>query len=251
MAPSWQRPEVTLAPSPRGEDLSLARELGIPLATALDATEWQIVRTAIAMELRSPAATGGSIVEFGLSSGPIGKRLRTSRPDEPLLRAIGLPRRQEPPRVVDATAGLCRDALVMAHHGCTVLAVERVAAFVFLVRAAIEGSTVVRRLEVHCADGAAWLAACPTDRRPDVVYLDPMFSDEGRAQVKKDSQALRALAGPPTDTAALFAAACTAARERVVCKRHPGSEPIGGRPSFAIDGERVRFDVYLTGKPAQ
>ncbi len=71
------------------------------------------------------------------------------------------------------------------------------------------------------------------------------------AQVKKESQALRALAGPPTDTTALFAAAQAAALERVVCKRHPDAPPIGGKPSFAIEGERVRFDVYLTGTPAR
>jgi hypothetical protein len=43
----------------------------------------------------------------------------------------------------------------------------------------------------------------------------------------------------------LFAAARAAARERVVVKRDAKAPPLAPGPSFAVDGERVRFDVYL------
>ena len=59
-------------------------------------------------------------------------------------------------------------------------------------------------------------------------------------------QACRALAGPPTDTSALLAAARAAARDRVVVKRHPQHPPLADDVSFEVRGDRVRFDVYLT-----
>lgn len=245
MPPSWERPEVTLAPSPRGEDLELAARCAIRTATTRDPTSWQLVRTGLALSLCSPAAMGNLRFELSLSTGPFARRLRTSRPDEPLPRAIGLPRRHEPPSVVDATAGLCRDAMVLAHLGCHVTGLERVPAFVMLARDAIAHSQLRARLEVIVVEATEWLARLPSTEAPDVVYIDPMFTDEGRAQVKKDMQVCRALAGPPMEPEALFAAARRVAGERIVVKRHPDAPPLAADASFSVAGERVRFDVYL------
>ena len=82
-----------------------------------------------------------------------------------------------------------------------------------------------------------------------MVYLDPMFAERGRAQVKKEMQICRMLAGPVADPAALFGAAAAVATERVVVKRHPHHEPLAVEPSFTVTGGRVRFDVYLTARP--
>ncbi|MBL8749878.1 MAG: class I SAM-dependent methyltransferase [Planctomycetes bacterium] len=197
------------------------------------------------LELRSPVATGDLRIEVGLSSGPIARRLHTARRTDPLPRAIGLPRRQAPPRVVDATAGLGRDALLLAHLGCEVTAIERIPAFVMLLRAAVQGTPLERALRTVRSDAIDWLRTEGSTLGPDVVYLDPMFADEGRAQVKKDMQACRALAGPAADVEELFAAAREVAHERVVVKRHPDSAPLATSPSFVVEGERIRFDVYL------
>ena len=246
MPPSWERPEVTLAPPVRGNDLALAAACGIRAAAARDPTTWQFVRNVRGgLDLRAPDAMGGWQLELDLSSGPLARRLRTSRPDEPLPRAIGLTRRQEALRVVDATAGLCRDALVLAHLGCRVVAIERVPALVMLVQAALDRSSMGDRLQVVAGDAIAWLAARSAAEAPDVVYLDPMFTEAGKAQVKKDMQVCRALAGPPQDLEALFAMARRTARTRVVVKRAPDGMPLAPGASFVVDGERVRFDVYL------
>ncbi len=245
MPPSWEPPEVTLAPPARGDDLALAADCGIRLAPARNPAEWQLVRGAVELELRSPVAIGDLRIEVGLSSGPIARRLHTARRTDPLPRAIGLPRRQAPARVVDATAGLGRDAFLLAHLGCEVLAIERIPAFVMLMRAAIERTPLEQALRIARANAVEWLRTEGRTFGPDVVYLDPMFADEGRAQVKKDMQACRALAGPAADVADLFAAAREVANERVVVKRHPDGAPLAAAPSFVVEGERVRFDVYL------
>lgn len=245
MPPSWDPPEVTLAPPARGDDLALAADCGIHPAPARNPAEWQLVRGALELELRSPVAMGDLRIEVGLSSGPIARRLHTARRTDPLPRAIGLPRRQAAPRVVDATAGLGRDAFLLAHLGCEILAIERIPAFVMLMRAAVEGTPLARALRIVRADAGEWLRSEGRALGPDVVYLDPMFTDEGRARVKKDMQACRALAGPAADVEALFTAAREVALERVVVKRHPDGAPLAADPSFAIEGERIRFDVYL------
>lgn len=76
-----------------------------------------------------------------------------------------------------------------------------------------------------------------------------MFDDTGSAQAK-EMQACRALASPADDAEDLLRAARQVARQRVVVKRHPHLPPIAPDVSFRVDGNRVRFDVYLTG-PAE
>jgi 16S rRNA (guanine1516-N2)-methyltransferase len=63
--------------------------------------------------------------------------------------------------------------------------------------------------------------------------------------VKKDMQICRLLAGPAEAPEPLLAAARAAARERVVVKRHHGAAELAPGVSFAVPGEKIRFDVYL------
>lgn len=194
------------------------------------------------MTLCAPMAEGGYEVRFDVAQGPMARRLRTARRTDPLPRAIGLNRRPTV-SVVDATAGLGRDAMVLAHLGCTVTALERVPAFCALLQLAVHD--LGAEIEVLMTDSTRWLSELGPDQCPDVVYLDPMFSDPGRAQVKKEMQACRLLADEALDEAALLAAARLVARDRVVVKRHPNNDPIAPGVSHSVASERVRFDVYL------
>ncbi len=135
--------------------------------------------------------------------------------------------------------------MTLATLGCTVNAVERVAAFAFLAHDVVVNSWLAERCRVAVGEAETILAQLGPDQRPEIVYLDPMFRDHGNAQVKKDMQVCRALAAAPTDDAALFAVARAVARERVVVKRDADGPPLAAGVSFAVPGERVRFDVYL------
>lgn len=250
MSPTWQRCEVTLSPPVRGEDLQLAAACGLPVAAARDPNAWQVVRSGDGLTLCSPLAIGDLRVVVDPGAGALGRRIRTSRRDEPLARAIGLPKRQTPPAVVDATLGLGRDAMVLAHLGCPVVGLERVPALAMLVAAAVQRSALGERLRVLRTDAAPWLRALAAAQAPDVVYLDPMFDDTGSAQVKKEMQACRLLASPPDDAADLLCAARQVARQRVVVKRHPHLPPLAPDVSFRVEGNRVRFDVYLSDPAA-
>jgi 16S rRNA (guanine1516-N2)-methyltransferase len=245
MRPSSLAPPVTLAPDASDQDRATAAAFGVPVAAARDPTAWQLVRVGRALSLCGPAGPEAVSIDLDLAQGPLSRRLRQARRDDLLPRAVGLHKRPTPPFVVDATLGLGRDAMTLAHLGCRVVAVERVPAFACLVQSAIAGTWLQRNLAVRGGDAVAFLAGLAADERPDVVLLDPMFETHGAAQVKKEAQACRALAGPPDEPAALFAAAAAAARERVVVKRDAKAPPLAPGPSFAVAGERVRFDVYL------
>jgi 16S rRNA (guanine1516-N2)-methyltransferase len=237
-------PEPKLSHGALESDRSLAEHFGLELATTPTVDAWRLVRTPAGMSLRAPANEGDYALVLSATEGPMARRLRTARRTDPLPRAVGMHRRRVT-RIVDATAGLGRDAMVLAHLGSAVTALERVPALCFLLQTAARDACLP--VEVVRADAVTWLRAC-ADRAlaPEVVYLDPMFADVGKAQVKKEMQACRALAGPPRDLTALLAAARRAARDRVVVKRHAHHPPIGAGVSFEVKGERVRFDVYLT-----
>lgn len=196
------------------------------------------------MTLCEPASRGGLVLELDVGKGALARRIREARRDEPLPRACGLHRRTGAAIVFDATAGLCRDAMVLAHLGCTVTAMERVGALAFLADAAIEDTWLADNLQVLAGESAAALANWSAPP-PHVICIDPMFEAPGKAQVKKDMQVCRALAQPPADAADLLQRARRIALERVVVKRDPAAPPLAPGASFTVDGERVRFDVYL------
>lgn len=239
--------EVTLCPNGSGKDVQIAERFGITVATARDTSAWQLVRSMGSMTLCAPLEEGGYSIRVDVAQGPMARRIRTARRTDPLPRAVGLNRRRTV-SVVDATAGLGRDAMVLAHLGCTVIALERVPALCALLQLAIDD--LGAKIEVEKAESTDWLANISAEQAPDVVYLDPMFSDPGRSQVKKEMQACRALAHETQDEAALLAVARLVAKDRVVVKRHPNNDPIAADVSHAVSSERVRFDVYVKKQDA-
>jgi len=139
--------------------------------------------------------------------------------------------------------------MVLAHLGCTVTALEQVPALCALLELAIHD--LGAQIEVIKTDSITWLGTLTPDRAPDVIYLDPMFAEPGKSQVKKEMQACRILTGEaPEDQKSLEAdllrVARATARDRVVVKRHPHSSPIADDISHSVGEGRVRFDVYLT-----
>ncbi len=172
---------------------------------------------------------------------------------QPVAKAVGLKGSQSAPYVVDATAGLGRDAFVLATLGCRVTLVERspvAAALLFdaLERASVHPDTmdIAARMTLVHANAIDWLQTLTGDARPDVVFVDPMFPDTGKsAAAKKDMQAFQHVIGDDLDTAALLESAIEAARGRVVVKRPRLGTPIEGRkPSACMEGKSTRFDLY-------
>ena len=238
-----EQPDISLAPGATVSDQDIAEHFCLKLATSPLPSTWQVLRHHGKIALRAPVDEGGYELVLSCTEGPMARRLRTAQRTDPLPRAIGMHRRRVE-RVVDATAGLGRDAMVLSRLGCSVTAIERIPALCFLLQ--VTAQEADEAIQVVHADATTWLREHAQDaERPEVVYLDPMFSEAGKAQVKKEMQACRALAGPPADSGELLSAARAAARDRVVVKRHPKHAPLADGVSFEVQAGRVRFDVYL------
>lgn len=201
-------------------------------------------------------------------------RLRTGAGRaQPLARALGLrsARAVSSLRVLDATAGLGTDAFMMAALGCHVRAVERAEAVHALLedgylrlrkeaqrRAANTYETgprsllaLAERLHFEKGDALDVLRLLREEECPDVVYLDPMYPEEGRSKSalpKKGMQMFRRLVGDDIDASELLAAALRRARRRVVVKRPLYARFLGERrPTWGVAGKAARFDIYLCG----
>jgi 16S rRNA (guanine1516-N2)-methyltransferase len=168
-----------------------------------------------------------------------------------IARAVGVQGRVRP-RVLDATAGLGRDAFVLAALGCPLILIERqpvVAALLEdgLRRAAADSEVapIAARMQLLQGNAIVLLENWPGET-PQVIYLDPMFPHRDKsALVKKEMRLFRPLVGDDDDAPALLAAALQLASHRVVVKRPRKAPAIAGpAPAYALEGKSSRYDIY-------
>ena len=153
--------------------------------------------------------------------------------------------------VIDATAGLGRDAFVLASLGCKVDMVERSPVAAALLEDGLErayldaeiGDWMQQRMHLTHASGYEYLK----HHKADVVYLDPMFPHKKKsALVKKEMRVFQGVVGADLDADDLLDVALAAAKYRVVVKR-PDYAPFlnDKKPSMSIKTKKNRFDVYV------
>lgn len=173
---------------------------------------------------------------------------------EAIARAIGL-RRGHALRVIDATAGLGRDAFVMANLGAQVHLLERSPVIYALLHDAYTRAqqdpalaVVTARMTLQQGEAIELLPNISQQLNADIIYLDPMYPEAStKGQVKKDMQFLRALLGPASSAEPLLQAALASQCRRVVVKR-PNRAPVLSKiltPNHIIQGRHTRFEVYL------
>jgi 16S rRNA (guanine1516-N2)-methyltransferase len=194
-------------------------------------------------------AIGELCVDF--SDAKLNRRANSSIRNQNIAKALGLKGGLRPV-VLDATAGLGKDAFLMASLGCEVSLLERSALVHALLRDGLgragyygeEIAAIVLRMKLHFGD----LVEFETNSKQfDVVYLDPMFPVRRKsAKVKKDMALLQQLLGHQTDGAELLDCAKLLAKKRVVVKRAKLSPPlVPGKPDIEFKGSSSRYDVYL------
>ena len=201
-----------------------------------------------ALSLWDPAARA-SPLKVDFLGGRQGYRLAAERSrHERLIKALGRSV-DGVDRVLDLTAGLGRDAALMAAAGFDVTLVERQPVLHGLLAdglARAADTDLATRLTLLPAGEAAAmdLPAGPWH----AVYLDPMFPARGKsAAVKQDLQWLQLLCAYPDEEeeAALLARARGLEARRVVVKRPRKAPPLAGlAPHHSHEGKTVRFDVY-------
>ena len=181
------------------------------------------------------------------------RRLRQSNLERELIvRACRIRGAEMPLTVVDATAGLGEDSLLLAAAGFKVRMYEYDPVLAVLLADALRRAADDQAL----AEAAGRMELCPEDSipamrelpfRPDVVLLDPMFPERTKsAQVKKKFQLIHSLEKPCTDERELLDAAKAAGPRRIVIKRPVKGPLLGGvKPDAVYAGKAVRYDVLI------
>lgn len=167
-----------------------------------------------------------------------------------IAKAVGL-KHGFKPKVLDATAGLGRDAFVLATLGCEVTLMERMPIVAALLEDGLERAT----LSTEINDITQRMRLIPSSsidnmtlaQQPDVIYLDPMYPHrEKSAAVKKEMRVFQSLVGEDLDADNLLAPALALAKYRVVVKRPSYAPPLANKtPSTSINMKKNRFDVYV------
>ena len=193
--------------------------------------------------------------------GEVGRLKRASLKSEMIARACNL---GEKPNLIDATAGLGHDSLLMAYLGAQVTLVERHPILFTLLestKAFAEQDpflkNIVARIELVFSDSADYLQQqIDAQHTVDVVYLDPMFPQRDQnqnaikkqAQVKKQMQLLHMLL-PEDGEMDLGDNLLDLAKQmakRVVVKRPRLAVFLDEqKPDHQWQGDACRFDAYF------
>ncbi|KAA5966101.1 16S rRNA (guanine(1516)-N(2))-methyltransferase RsmJ [Pantoea sp. M_9] len=211
-----------------------------------------LVLTSAHLELRKrdEPKLGGIFVDF-VSGAMAHRRKFGGGRGEAVAKAVGI-KGGYLPDVVDATAGLGRDAFVLAALGCRVRMLERHPVVAALLEDGLQrgyadseiGGWLRERLTLlHVASQQALSDITPA---PDVVYLDPMYPHRQKsAMVKKEMRVFQSLVGADEDADALLEPARRLAKKRIVVKR-PDYAPLlaGVVTQSAVVTKSHRFDIY-------
>lgn len=193
--------------------------------------------------------------------GPMGYRIQKGGGyKQALAKAVGLKNSKTKLKILDATAGLGKDAFVLASLGASLLLIERSPLIVQLLKDGLRRAftspgvdpSLKTRIEVLEGDALDILPNLSKEMQPDVIYLDPMFPTEKKpksALSKIEMRLIRDIVGEDMDCTALLKLSLAQARKRVVVKRPKAAPALSDlKPSFIVAGKNNRYDVYLIGR---
>jgi 16S rRNA (guanine1516-N2)-methyltransferase len=157
-----------------------------------------------------------------------------------------------PVTVMDCTAGLGEDSILLAAAGFTVKLYERDPMIAALLKDSLERAMevpelkpIVERMEFHEEDSLKALSQLT--EVPDVIYLDPMFpSRQKSGLVKKKFQLLHQLETPCEEGEEFLQAAINCKPRKIVIKRPLKGEYLGNRkPDYSLNGKTIRYDCIV------
>ena len=211
------------------------------------------------LELRSLQNKKHSAVCIDFLEGKMRhRRLYGGGKGQDLAKAIGI-KKNPNATVIDATAGLGRDAFVLASIGCHVTLLERNPVIYSLLKNALKRvkdsddqqvKDICSRMTLINKNASEYLLAQKKLDYADVIYLDPMFpSRKKSAKVKKEMSYFHDIVGKDQDSDILLTLAIQRAHKRIVVKRPRLAEVLAGlKAQFSITGKSTRYDVYLPNK---
>ena len=173
-----------------------------------------------------------------------------------LSKAIGL-KKYADSMVIDATAGLGREAFVLASLGCHVTLLERSVIVHALLADGLKRAkysddqeilAIINRMQLIHTDSQTYLNQLTTEEQPDVIYLDPMYPQrEKSALVKKEMRCFHDIVGQDSDSEALLMLSREKVKRRTVLKRPRKADFLANHlPTYSLMGKSTRYDIYLS-----
>lgn len=180
--------------------------------------------------------------------GTINYRLQRVHHEKHLKKAIG--KNKEPQLILDGTAGLLSDTLILLSLGHKVIACEQ-SKYIYLLI-----SDAVRRAEgqLDFLENLILVNQNSIDvylekENIDIVYLDPLFpQDKKQLKRSKSIYALRDILNLEkivTNDDKLFMEFNKLKPKKIILKRPLKSEIIYNTPNYQVKGKSTRFDIYI------
>ena len=162
-------------------------------------------------------------------------------------------------KVIDATAGLGTDSIVLASLNCQIYAIEKNLTVAELLQKRLDKAKnndflapIVKNITLIIGDSRIIIPDIIKTKQyiPDVIYLDPMFPPKKKTSApNKQIQILQAIIANSetnTETNDLLKICLNYAKQRIVVKRPRLAANLENiKPHFSLIGRSNRFDVYL------
>ena len=187
-------------------------------------------------------------LKIDIQKGALGWRLARPQHETHLKKAIG--KTDQPLRILDATAGLLGDSMIMLALGHSVTAYEQSKILYTMLNNELNqlSETDSNLLNFQLINSNV----CETkfsEESFDVIYFDPMYPEDRassarRSDLKKINSILEieGLASEPEST---FTYLRNIPSTKLIVKRPLKADAFEGSINYQITGKSVRFDIYL------
>lgn len=228
---------------------SLAEQLELPVQATSSGLQLLYSNNTLQLIDYRPKAAGAVYVDF-VGGKAAHRRQHGGGRGQTIAKAIGLKSGLNP-SVLDCTAGMGRDAFVLASLGCAVTMLERAPITHALLEDALRRAkqdenthAITQNMQLAGTSSFDYLQQGKNDC--DVIYMDPMYPHrEKSALVKKEMRIFRELVGDDLDADKLLEAALDSKPARVVVKRPKGAPHLNDRkPSVTAESKNTRYDIY-------
>ena len=187
-------------------------------------------------------------LKIDIQKGALGWRLARAQHETHLKKAIG--KTDQPLRILDATAGLLGDSMIMLALGHSVTAYEQSKILYTMLNNQLNqlSETDSNLLNFQLINSNV----CETkfsEESFDVIYFDPMYpedkaSNARRSDLKKINSILQ-IEGLASDPESTFTYLRNIPSTKLIVKRPLKADAFKGSINYQVFGKSVRFDIYL------
>ena len=187
-------------------------------------------------------------LKINIQKGALGWRLARAQHETHLKKAIG--KTDRPLRILDATAGLLGDSMIMLALGHSVTAYEQSKILYTMLNNQLNQlpETDSNLLNFKLINSNV----CETnfsEKSFDVIYFDPMYPEDKassarRSDLKKINSILE-IEGLASDPESTFTYLRNIPSTKLIVKRPLKADAFKGSINYQVLGKSVRFDIYL------